>query len=360
MSAPDPLALLTPHDGAVLRTPNRVAMAPMTRNRAGLERVANDLMGTYYSQRATAGLLVSESVDVSPAAIGYPGTPGLYAPEMVAGWKQVVASVRAAQPVPAPFFCQLFHTGRVSHVSFREDRSPGVAPSAITAPVQLYTFGGLQDASEPVVLTVAGIAETIEDYVTCAKGAIEAGFDGVEVNGGNGYLVHQFLADGTNQRTDAYGGSAENRVRFVVELIDALIDAVGAERVALRVSPRHTSNGVSDSDPLTTFTTLARAVTGKGLAYLHVIEPADEPTVTRAMREIFEGTLVVNDGYDRERGEAAIRDGLADLVSYGKAFLANPDLPRRFERNAALNEPDAATFYGGDHTGYTDYPALAD
>lgn len=352
------LKLLTPHDGQHIATPNRVALAPMTRNRAGESRVPNEMMARYYAQRATGGLLVSEAVDISPAAIGYPGTPGLYSPEMVAGWKQVVAAVRAAQPGPAPFFCQLFHTGRVSHGSLREDGSPGVAPSAIAAGVDLYTPVGLEAAAVPTALDEAGIAATVADYVAAAKGAMEAGFDGVEINGGNGYLVHQFLSDGTNQRTDAYGGSPQERLRFVLEVVDALIDAIGADKVALRVSPRNTTNNVSESDPEAVYLPLAQEVEKRGLAYLHVIENADDVQLTPRIREAFTGTLVVNDSYDRDKAEAALTHGLADIVSFGRHFLANPDLPHRFAVGAELNEGDVATFYGGAEPGYLDYPTL--
>ena len=352
------LKLLSSYEGPALSTPNRVVMAPMTRNRAGESRVANPMMATYYAQRATAGLLISESVDVSPEAIGYPGTPGLYSAEMVAGWKQVVDAVRDAQDEPAPFFCQLFHTGRVSHTSLRADGTPGHAPSAIQADVQLYTPVGMVQASVPKAMTGEDITRTIGHYVAAAEGAVAAGFDGVELNAGNGYLLHQFLADGTNQRTDGYGGSVDGRLRFVLEVIDAVSEAIGPDKVAVRVSPVYTTNGVSDSDPHATFTALAEALDGRGLAYLHVIESCDSATVTPAIREAFGGTLIVNDGYDCDRGEHAITTGLADLVSYGRMFLANPDLPRRFAEGASLNEPDAATFYGGAEPGYIDYPAL--
>ena len=354
-----PLKLLSPYEGTSLSTPNRVAMAPMTRNRAGESRTPNDLMATYYAQRSTAGLLVSESADVSPRAIGYPGTPGLYRRDQIEGWKRVVAAVREAQVAPAPFFCQLFHTGRVSHRSLKPDGSSPVAPSAVaTKEVQLYTPEGMVPCSPPLAMSAMQIQETIQEYVQAAKGAIEAGFDGVEVNGGNGYLVDQFLRDATNRRTDGYGGDASRRVRFLVDLVDALSGAIGASRVAVRVSPMNPTNEVSDSDPVTLFTTVADALSGRGLAYLHVIENAAFATVTRKMRERYPGTFIVNDGYGREEAERAIQSGLADLVSFGKAFLANPDLPRRFAEGAPLNEPDMATFYGGTDAGYTDYPAL--
>lgn len=355
---PSNLRLLTPHTGAHLRTPNRVAMPAMTRNRAGETRVPNDWMARYYAQRATAGLQVTESVDVCPGAIGYPGTPGIYTAEMADGWRKVVESVRAAQPSPRPFFLQLFHTGRVSHVSLREGGAPPDAPSAIRADVQLFTPEGMQPASEPRALTEGDIARLVAQYAEAATSARDAGFDGVEINAGNGYLVDQFLRDGTNHRGDRYGGAIENRVRFLMELVEAISGAIGPERVAVRVSPINETNGVTDSDPASLFTAVAEGLAPRGLAYLHVIEAADRRTLTPTMRERFRGTLVVNDGYDRDRAEAAIREGLADLVAFGKLFLANPDLPRRFAEGAPLNEPDPATFYGGDETGYTDYPTL--
>jgi N-ethylmaleimide reductase len=352
------LKLLEPFTGPHLSTPNRVVLAPMTRNRAGESRVANEMMGEYYAQRSTGGLLITEACDVSPAAIGYPGTPGLYSAEMVAGWSQVVGAVRRAQATPGPFFCQLFHSGRVSHGSLRADGSPGVGPSAIAAGLDLYTPVGLVPAAVPTALDATGIAQTVADYVAAAKGAIEAGFDGVEINGGNGYLIHQFLSDGSNQRSDTYGGSIDNRLRFALEVVDAVAAAVGAGRVGLRVSPVNGINGVEESDLDGVYLALAQALAGRGLAYLHVIEPADDCRITPRMREVFPGTLVVNNGYDRDKAEAAIRYGLADLVSFGRPFLADPDLPRRFAEGADLNEADPATFYGGTEVGYLDYPTL--
>lgn len=351
------MKLLTPYEGPVLRTPHRVAMAPMTRNRSGEPRTPNEMMATYYVQRASAALMITEATDVSPQAVGYPGTPGWYTDEQKAGWKTLVEKVKTARK-GAPLFNQLFHAGRVSHTSFQPNGASPQAPSAIAADVQLYTAEGMQAASEPEALSKEEIASVVNDYVAAGKAAITAGFDGVEVNAGNGYLVDQFFRDGTNQRDDDYGGSASNRIRFAVEIVDALVAALGADKVALRISPMNTTNGVSDSDPKGLFTTLADAVEGKGLAYLHVIEPAANPAVTRAIREVFRGTLIVNDGYDAELAEAALESGLADIVSFGQKFLANPDLPLRLEKDAPLNEADAATFYGGTEEGYIDYPTL--
>jgi len=332
----------------------------MTRNRAGDSRLPNALMGEYYAQRASAGLLVTESADVSPQAIGYPGTPGLYEHEQVEGWRCVVQAVRAAQQAPAPFFCQLFHCGRVSHASFQPNRRPPIAPSAIRADVQLYTPEGMQPASMPQALAVDQIARVVSEYAAAAKAAIDAGFDGVEINGGNGYLVDQFLRDGTNRRTDDYGGPPRNRIRFALELVDAVSEVIGSSRVGFRVSPAKDTNGVFDSDPGTLFETLAAALNQRDLAYLHVIEDIRRATVTPKIRELFHGTLIGNDGYDRESAERAIDGGLVDIVSFARAFLANPDLPRRFALGASLNEPDPARFYAGTHEGYTTYPALTE
>lgn len=351
--------LLSPYEGPVLKTAHRICMAPMTRNRAGESRAANDLMATYYAQRASAALLVTEATDISPQAVGYPGTPGWYTDEQKAGWTNLVAKVRASREAMGPFFNQLFHTGRVSHTSFQPGGAAPQAPSAIAAPdVQLYTMEGMQPASTPKALTVDEIHGVTADYVAAGRAALAAGFDGVEINAGNGYLMDQFLKDGPNQRTDEYGGSPDNRMRFLLETVDALLSAVGAGKVAVRVSPTHPTNGVSDSDPMTLYTALADALNARRLAYLHVIEPAADPAVTRSMRGAFSGTIVVNDGYDAARGEAAVAEGLADLVSFATGFLANPDLPARISQGAAWNEPDPATFYGGTDEGYTTYPTL--
>lgn len=341
-----------------LTTSNRVAMAPMTRNRAGEERCANALMATYYSQRASAGLLVSESVDVAPGAIGYPGTPGFYNDAQEAGWREVVAAVRDAQEQRSPFFCQLFHTGRISHVSLREGGAPPYAPSAIQAEVDLYTPAGMQRASMPHALTTEEVSDVVAEYVAAARRAVEAGFDGVEINAGNGYLVDQFLRDKTNKRTDRYGGTPARRAQFLLDIVDALSEAIGSHRIAVRISPLNKTNDIDDSDPTQLFTTVADALETRSLAYLHVIEAADRVTLTPLLRERFSGTMVINEGYDRDRAEAALRDGLGDLVSFGRLFIANPDLPRRFALGSSLNEPDPTSFYGGTDVGYTSYPVL--
>ena len=355
-TTPD-LLLLKAYEGSAIKTPNRVAMAPMTRNRAGEERCANAMMATYYAQRASAGLLISESIDVSPGAIGYPGTPGLYSDAQEKGWREVVGAVREAQTERAPFFCQLFHTGRISHESLRGG-APPYAPSAVRAEVDLYTPLGMQQASTPHALTTDEVEGVVAEYVAAARRAMEAGFDGIEINAGNGYLIDQFLRDKTNKRTDRYGGTAAKRTQFLLDIVDALSDIIGGNKVAVRISPVNATNDISDSDPVQLFTTVADALESRTLAYLHVIEAADNVTLTPVLRERFSGTMIINDGYDRARAEAALRDGLGDLVSFGRLFLANPDLPRRFALEAELNEPDPTSFYGGTDQGYTSYPSL--
>ena len=349
--------LLSPFQSDGLSLSNRMAMAPMTRNRAGEGRVPTSMMATYYMQRASAGLLISESVDVSPGAIGYPGTPGIYTEEQKEGWSTLVQAVKLT--TGTPFFCQLFHTGRVSHPSVRPDGSKPVAPSAIAADIQLYTPDGMQPAAEPEALSAEGIAEVVAEYVAAGEAAIDAGFDGVEVNAGNGYLIDQFLRDGSNTRTDAYGGDVEGRMRLLMDVVDGLCEAVGANRVGVRISPFNTTNGVSESDPESLFLAVASALADRGLAYLHVIESAASATLTPQLRKRFGGIVIANDGYDRDSAEAALQAGTADLVSFGRAFLANPDLPARFAAGAPLNEADPATFYGGTEQGYIDYPSMA-
>lgn len=349
------MTLFDAYQGPHLSTTNRVVLAPMTRNRSDAERAPTALMATYYVQRASAGLLISEAIDVSPGAIGYPGTPGLYTDAQVAGWRRVVQAVRDASP--SPFFAQLFHAGRVAHTGWRNGAAP-VGPSDVPAAVQMYTPEGMQSASLPQALTVDGIQGVIEEFVTAGRNALQAGFAGVEINAGNGYLVEQFLRDGSNRREDAYGATVQGRVRFLTELVDALVQALGAGKVALRISPGNASNDCEDSDRDGLYAAVADVLQERDLAYLHVIENAGARRITPVLREAFRGTLIANDGYDRASADAAITAGHTDLVSFGRLFVANPDLPRRLEQGAPLQEPDPSTFYGGTHEGYTDYPAL--
>ncbi len=355
--------LFSPLQLGPLHLPNRVVMAPMTRNRAGPGNVPQALNATYYAQRAGAGLIVSEATQVSPQGQGYPGTPGIHSAEQIAGWKLVTEAVHAAD---GRIFLQLWHVGRISHPALQPGGALPVAPSAIAPAGQAWTLEGMKPYVTPHALETAEVAGVIEDFRRGAHNAREAGFDGVELHGANGYLIDQFLRDGTNKRTDRYGGSASNRSRFLIEATEALIDAWGPARVGVRLSPTNPYNDIADSNPAATFATAVGELNRLGLAYLHVVEPgsgdpiaAGEMPDIQFFRKLWRGALIANKGYDRERANAVIRDGTADLVSFAALYLANPDLPERFRRGAAFNPADRKTFYGGGAPGYTDYPFLA-
>ncbi len=357
--------LLTPFTLGPLTLPNRVVMSPLTRSRAGAGNAPTPLNVTYYVQRATAGLIISEATQISPQGVGYPSTPGIHSPEQVAGWRQVTDAVHAHG---GRIFLQLWHVGRISHPSLQPEGALPVAPSAIAPVGQVFTAEGPKDFVTPRALELDELPGIVAQYRQGAQNALAAGFDGVEVHGANGYLLDQFLQDGSNRRTDAYGGSVENRARLLLEVVAAVVEIWGANRVGLRISPGGAFNSVHDSDPAATFGYAADALNRFGLAYLHVVEPdtldaypvAGQPTSpTRHLRKIFHGALITAKNYTEASGEAILRDGDADLIAYGRLFLANPDLPERFARHAPLNEPDPSTFYGGGEHGYTDYPALA-
>lgn len=339
---------------------NRMVMAPMTRSRAGEGNVPSELAAEYYAQRSTAGLIVTEGTQVSPRGVGYTSTPGMHSDEQVAGWRKITDAVHAEG---GRIFAQLWHVGRVSHPSFHGGALP-VAPSAIGFEGQVFTYEGMQPNVTPRALETEEIAGIVADFAAAARRAYDAGFDGVELHGANGYLIDQFLRDGSNQRTDPYGGSIQNRVRFLVEVTRAVVEVWGGDRVGVRLSPRVAVNGMSDSDPVATFSYAAYALNELGLAYLHVLEPIAGPMavpgerVTPALRAVFRGPLIINGGYDAEAGNAAIARGEGDLVAYGVPFLANPDLPRRYREGAPLNAPERATFYSGGAEGYIDYPSL--
>jgi N-ethylmaleimide reductase len=354
MATPD---LFTPTQLGALALPNRVVMAPMTRNRAGAGSVPGALAAEYYRQRASAGLIVTEATQVSPQGVGYPGTPGIHDELQVAGWRRVTDAVHAAG---GRIFLQLWHVGRISHPSLQPDGALPVAPSAIAAAGDTFTASGPQPFVTPRALATAEIPGIVAQFENGARLARAAGFDGVEIHGANGYLIDQFLRDGTNRRTDRYGGSLANRARFLLEVTEAVAGVWGPERVGVRLSPQSDFNDMHDSDPRATFGHAALALAPFGLAYLHVVEPVGTATpLALDLKEAFEGPLMVNGGYTRPLAEAVLARGAADLVSFGAPFLANPDLPLRLARNAPLNAPDPATFYGGDAHGYTDYPALA-
>jgi N-ethylmaleimide reductase len=345
-----------------LQLPNRIVMAPMTRNRAGRGNAPGPLNATYYAQRASAGLIISEATQISPQGLGYPGTPGIHSPEQVAGWKGVSDAVHAAG---GRMFLQLWHVGRISHPSLQPDGALPVAPSAIAPAGQAMTADGMKPFVTPRALETSEIAGLVEDYRHGTRNARAAGFDGVELHGANGYLIDQFLRDGANRRTDHYGGDALNRARFLIEITEAVVGEWGAERVGVRLSPTNPFNDMRDSNPAATFATAVGELDRFGLAYLHVVEPAAGDPVPngeipdiRFFRELWRGALIGNKGYDLARANAVIRDGCADLVSFAVLFLANPDLPIRFRRGGPFNSPDRKTFYGGAAAGYTDYPPI--
>ncbi|MER5811818.1 alkene reductase [Streptomyces sp. NPDC002033] len=337
---------------------NRIALAPMTRSRAGEGGVATALMAEYYTQRASAGLLISEGIQPSPVGQGYPFTPGLHSAEQIASWRAVTDSVHASG---GRIFAQLMHSGRIGHPSLLPDGLVPVAPSAVAPQGQLFAGDGMKDFETPHELTGAEVRQTIADYAQAARNAVEAGFDGVELHGANGYLIHQFLAPGSNLRTDEWGGPVENRIRFAVEVVKAVAAAIGAERTALRVSPGNPYNDISEPDPQPAYEALVKEIDGLGLAYLHVMEHGPEARdATLALRKQFSGTLILNpatEGPTDHRALPLIEDGLADLLAFGALFLANPDLPGRLRTAGPYNAPDPATFFGGDARGYTDYPA---
>ncbi|MDX6763157.1 alkene reductase [Streptomyces sp. F8] len=338
---------------------NRIVLAPMTRSRAGEGGIPTPLVAEYYTQRASAGLIVTEGVQPSAVGQGYPFTPGLHDAEQVAAWRGVTDSVHAAG---GRIFAQLMHSGRIGHPSLLPDGLVPVAPSAVAPAGQVFTGEGMKDFVTPHELTADEVRSTIADYAEAARNAIAAGFDGVELHGANGYLIHQFLAPGSNLRTDEWGGPVENRIRFAVEVVEAVAAAVGAERTALRVSPGNPYNDIAEPDPRPVYEALVKEIDGLGLAYLHVMEHGPEVReTTLALRKQFSGLLVLNpatEGPTDHRALALIEDGTADLVAFGALFLANPDLPARLRTEGPYNTPDVSTFFGGDARGYTDYPAL--
>jgi N-ethylmaleimide reductase len=325
--------------------------------------VPNPLAATYYAQRATAGLIVTEATQVSPQGVGYIRTPGIHSPEQVAGWRKVTDAVHAAGGI---IFAQLWHVGRISHPDFHGGALP-VAPSAISANGEVFTAKGPTKMAAPRALETHEIPGIVEQFKRGAENAKAAGFDGVELHGANGYLLDQFLRDGTNKRTDAYGGSIQNRARFPLEVTEAVIGVWDASRVGYRVSPNSAFNSMSESDPIATFSYLAMELNRLGLGYLHVTEPVAGPSappagVQRALPilgKLFNRTIIANGGYDAGSANAAIANGDADLIAFGVPYLANPDLPARYRKDAPLNAPDTATFYAGGEKGYADYPALA-
>lgn len=337
-----------------LNLPSRLVMAPMTRNRTP-GQVPNALNAAYYAQRASAGLIVTEGTTPDASGRGYIDIPGLYNAAQVEGWREVASEVHAKG---GHIFVQLMHTGRISHPDFLDGAAP-VAPSAIAAPGEIYTHQGMKPHGTPRALQAAEIPALIATYGRAATLAREAGLDGVEVHGANGYLPGQFLAPNVNKRTDEWGGSVENRARFLLGAVDAAVAAIGADRVGVRLSPGGVFNDIHDPDAPATYAHVAAELAKRNLAYLHVFNTNPGFDVPALIRAHYKGTLILNGGYDRARAEADIASGLADLIAFGVPFLANPDLPARLAQGAALNAADQSTFYGGGAKGYTDYPVLA-
>jgi N-ethylmaleimide reductase len=325
---------------------------PVSDTNEAIQRVAS----TYYSQRASAGLIVTEATQISPMGKGYINTPGIHSEEQIAGWKPVVDAVHGAG---GRIFLQLWHVGRISQSSLLPGNASPVAPSAIRARAQTVVQTGFVDVSEPRALSLTEIRHTIEDYGCAASNAKVAGFDGVEIHAVNGYLIDQFLRSKSNVRTDSYGGSAANRVRFLGEVVEAVVNVWDRGRVGVRISPLGTFNDMGDANPEETFARVVDVLNGHRLGYLHVVEdaiPVDcKADFFRRLRSAWKGTYVANGGYDGERGERAVSEGAADVVAYGRLFLANPDLPTRLSRRGPLNAPDTKSFYGGDGRGYIDY-----
>ena len=339
---------------------NRMVMAPLTRNRSSMEGVPQDINVTYYEQRATAGLIITEATPISALGHGYPLLPGIYTDAQVAGWKKVTDAVHAKG---GKIVIQLWHVGRISHPSLLNGSTP-VAPSAVKPAGKAFTFKGLEDYVEPRALDAEELPGIVADYVHATQCALKAGFDGVEIHAANGYLLDQFLRDGSNKRSDIYGGSIENRARFLMQVTKAVVETIGSDKVGLRLSPVNPFNDMKDSNPQAVFNYVTEQLNQFNLAYLHVVEGGihgggeADPFDFESMRKLCKSPYMANLSYDKARGNAAIASGHADAVAYGVPFIANPDLVERFRQDAALNEADSKSFYGGTEKGYTDYPTL--
>ncbi len=355
------LDLFSPVKLGSMQLSNRIVMAPLTRNRAGEHGVPQPLNATYYEQRASAGLIVTEATPISAMAHGYPALPGIYTEAQVAGWKKITDAVHAKG---GKIVIQLWHVGRISHPTLLPDGALPVAPSAIKPAGKAFTYQGLVDYVEPRALDANELSSIVADYVHATKSALAAGFDGVEIHAANGYLLDQFLRDGTNQRTDQYGGSFENRARFLLEVTKAVVDVAGSDKVGVRISPVNPFNDMKDSNPQALFNFVTESLNQFNLAYLHVVEGGihgggiADPFDFDALRKLFKGPYMANLAYDKARGNAVVASGHADVVAYGVPFIANPDLVERFRTDAPLNEADSSTFYGGTEKGYTDYPFI--
>lgn len=355
--------LFTPYTLGNLTLSNRVVLAPLTRNRAGQGFVPSEFAATYYSQRASAGLLISEASQISRQGQGYQDTPGIYTPAQIDGWRKVTDAVHAQG---GRIFLQLWHVGRVSHVDLQENGAAPVAPSALRPATKVFVNNRFEDVCEPRALDIDELPGIVNDFRQAAANAISAGFDGVEIHGANGYLLDQFLKDGANVRTDAYGGSIENRARLLLEVTAAVVEEIGAERTGLRISPVSPANGVSSSAPQAQFDYLVDQLNALDIVYLHVVEgatggPRDvAPFDFGSLRQRFRNTYIANNGYDLDLATARLVEDQADLIAFGRPFIGNPDLVERLKTGSPLSAFNPATLYGGGAAGYIDYPTLAE
>ncbi|MGB6104733.1 MAG: alkene reductase [Pusillimonas sp.] len=348
------VSLFDPAQLGCVALANRIVMAPLTRNRASEGRIPNDLMRAYYCQRASAGLILTEATSVSPQGVGYPSTPGIWSSAQVEGWKKIT---QAVHDKGGKIFMQLWHVGRVSDPEFLNGEIP-VAPSAIACEGQVRLLRPQRPYVVPRALHIEEMPGIVADFAEGARNAREAGFDGVEVHAANGYLIDQFLQDGTNKRTDAYGGSIENRARLLLEVVDACVGVWGAGRVGVHLSPRGGSHGVSDSNPGQLFAHVAQALGERAIAFLLVREPLGPDSHSADIKRLFRGPVIVNEGYDAASANKVLADAAADAVAFGRAYIANPDFVARLKAGAPLNEWDDKTFYTEGAHGYTDYPCL--
>ena len=365
--------LFTSYPLGSLDLPNRIVMPPMTRARAGKGEVATELMAEYYAQRASAGLIVSEGTQISRQGQGYAWTPGIHSAEQVAGWRKVTDAVHAAG---GRIFAQLWHVGRVSHTALQPGGAAPVSSSPLSAEgVKVFVdpdgrgaeagVGEMIQHSPPRALTVEEIAGIVQDYANAARNALQAGFDGVELHGANGYLINQFIDSQANSRSDEYGGSLRKRLRFLGEVVQAVIDVVGRKRVGVRLAPLTTLQGAIDDTPESTYLAAAKLLDDLGVGYIHIAEvdwddaPAMPVPFKEALRMIYRGTLIYSGKYTTARAEEALREGWADLIGFGRPFIANPDLPHRLQHGLALQDGDRATYFGGNAAGYTDYSRAA-
>jgi N-ethylmaleimide reductase len=369
-----PNDMFTPIKIGSLELAHRIAMAPLTRSRASKSgNVPTEMNVEYYRQRASAALIITEAAQISQQGQGYAWTPGIHSAEQVAGWKEVSRAVHAEGGL---IFMQLWHVGRVSHPSFQPGGALPGGPSALPVPGKTFIIdekgnGVWAEVPTPRALSVAEIDEIVGDYVKASRNAIDAGMDGIEIHAGNGYLLDQFINSNSNKRTDEYGGTSENRVRFLLRVVDAVSREIGAERVAVRLTPMGRFMGMGDDTPEITFGLIATELDRRGLAYLHVVEPeilgtvvddsydARWKTIIPLMRANYTGVIVLAGGYDAASAKKALADGRGDIIAFGRPFIANPDLPLRLRIGAELNEADRATFFGGDAAGYIDYPSLS-